>query len=146
MLNFLNAIFQTLKPAPKNFIPRGEGFSKFTPHPIRVKNKISNLQCFKVFEIVEKSFENGYNNIYFTIWFDITALVWVTSVLFCRDKNVIFDIRLVFGVCKALLHDEFRQVDSNIAEIRILEDFFIMMRKQNQIIGYEIVKKSMMSR
>lgn len=65
--------------------------------------------------------KTGYNNIYFTIWFDITALVWVTSVLFCRDKNVIFDIRLVFGVCKALLHDEFRQVDSNIAEIRILE-------------------------
>ena len=70
----------------------------------------------------KRHFENGYNYIYFTVWFDITALVWVTSVLFCRDKNVIFEIRLVFGVCKALLQEEFRQVDSNIAEIHFFKN------------------------
>ena len=64
--------------------------------------------------------------IYFTVWFDITALV--TSVLFCRDKNVIFEIRFVFGVCKALLHEEFRQVDSIIAEISIFKHFFLKGR------------------
>ena len=55
--------------------------------------------------------------IYFTEWFDITALVWVTSVLFCRDRKEIFEILEILGVCKALRQDALRQVaDSNIAE------------------------------